>query len=478
MRFPGFIGPSYTLQSVNVDCQNCVNLFPEINALGTGKEREVAALVPTPGLRLLATLPKVRTRGTWRASNGQIFWVNEDKLYRIESDFTYTELGTLLSDTGRVSIADNGNDVVIVDGSYGYHWDIGSNLFSQIVDPDFYPASHVAYLDGYFIFNKVGTQQFFISGLNDVTFDGTDISTAEGKADNLVGLICNNQHLFLFGSQSTEVFYDSGNPDFPFDRIQGAVMDVGCSAPHSIVEISGSVYWLGGDSTGTGIVYRTQGMQHQRISTPAIEAVIRGLTNDQIADATGHAYQQGGHVFYFLNLPGTKSTWVYDASTGFWHERTYTALWSQERHRSECHVIAHGLNVVGDYENGNIYSLDQDYYTDNGTAIARLRTSPHFSQNLKFIRYNKFQLDLETGVGTDGTGQGVNPVVLLQWSDDGGHSWSNEHELYAGKIGKFKTRVVYRRLGVSRDRVFRVKITDPVKVVLIGAEMDIEGGAA
>lgn len=478
MRFPGFIGPSYTLQSVNVDCQRSVNLFPEINALGTGKEREVASLVPTPGLLLKLTLPKSPVRGMWTASNGTLFAVAGDKFYSISSSWVATELGTIGTDSGPVSIADNGLQVVIVDGDSGYYWTIATNIFAEIVDIDFYPADQVTFLDGYFIFNKKNSAQFFISGLNDVTFDPLDIATAEGSPDNLVGALATNQSLFLFGSQSIEVFYNSGDVDFPFSRIQGAVIDVGCSAPFSIKKLSGASYWVGGDANGTGIVYRMQGYQAQRISTPAIETVIRSLTSEQVASATAFVYQQGGHLFYCLNLPGTDSTWVYDASTEFWHERTFSNLWSLERHRAECSSVAYGENVVGDYQNGKIYTLDNETYTDDGTSIARIRTAPHITKNLNFVRHNSFQLDMETGVGIDGIGQGTNPKVMLSWSDDGGHTWSNEYLADAGRIGKFKTRVMFRRLGMSRDRVYQVKITDPVKTVLIGVELNLEEGAA
>jgi hypothetical protein len=478
VRFPGFIGPSYTLQSVNVDCQRCVNLFPEVNALGTGKEKEVAALVPTPGLRLLLTLPKSPVRGIWRASTGQLFAVGGEKLYSISSGWVATEIGSLNSASGHVSIADNGEHVVIVDGEDGYVWTIDSSTFAEITDPDFPGADQVTFQDGYFIFNKINSPQFFISGLNDVTLDALDIASAEGSPDNLVGLTSCNQALWLFGSQSTEVFYNSGDADFPFARMQGAVLDVGCSAPFSIQKLEGSVYWLGGDATGSGIIYRTQGFSRERISTPAIESVIRELTTDQIAEARAWTYQQGGHLFYCLSLPGADSTWVYDASTQLWHERCYLNLWSLERHRADCHAVAYGINVVGDYETGAIYELDPDTNTDNGISIKRLRASPHFSEGMTLIRHNAIQIDMETGVGTSGTGQGTNPQLMLRYSDDGGHTWSSERWADVGPIGKTKTRVIFRRLGASRDRVYEVSMTDPVKVVFIGAELNVEQGVA
>jgi hypothetical protein len=478
VRFAGFIGPSYTLQSKNVDCQRSVNWFPEINALGTGKEREVGALVPTPGLRLLLTLPESPVRGIWRASNSQVFAVAGQKLYRIESDWTYTELGTLNTTSGTVSIADNGLHVMVVDGTNGYVWTLASSSFAVISDPAFPAATHVAFVDGYFVFNYPDTGQWGISGLNDVTFDALDIATAEGSPDNLVALFVSNRNVLALGTQSVEVYYNSGDADFPFARIQGAFIETGCSAPFSVAELVGSVFWLGGDSNGSGTVYMMQGYQPKRISTPAIEAVIRGMTTDDVEASTGWTYQQGGHLFYCLNLPGTDTTFCYDASTEMWHERQYLDLWSMKRHRAECHAIAYGESIVGDYETGKIYALDQDSYTDDGTSIVRIRTAPHMSKGLTLVRHNSIQIDMETGVGLSGTAQGSDPQVILDYSDDGGHSWSNERFASLGKIGERMTRVKFNRLGMSRDRVYRVKVTDPVKPVLIGAEINVEEGLA
>lgn len=478
MRFPVFVGPSYQAQSLNVDAQACVNWFPEFHPLGTGKEKEIASLVPTPGLNLLLTLDTSPTRGAWAASNGTLFWVAGNKLYSISSAWSETELGTLNSSTGPVSMADNGTYLVIVDGTDGYTWNMDTSTFAEITDEHFSSSDQVTYQDGYFIFNKSGTGQFFISGLNDVTFDGLDISSAEGNPDNVVGVIANNQNLFVFGKKTTEVFYNSGDADFPFVRIQGAVIDVGCSAAFSIQKILGELFWLGGDDTGSGIIYKMSGYQPVRISTPAIESIIRAIDQSTISNTTAWVYQQGGHAFYAINLPGVSSTWVFDVSTNLWHERKYQTLFGADRHRAQCHANAYGKNIVGDYEDGKVYFLDQTKYTDNGTSIIRQRSAPHFSDGLARIFHNSFQLDMETGVGLDGTGQGTNPQAILQWSDDGGHTWSDERWADIGAIGKKKTRVIWRRLGSARDRVYRVTIADPIKAVLIGAEIGVEKGAA
>lgn len=478
VRFPGFIGPSYTLSSVNVDCQRCMNLYPEMDALGTGKEHEVASLVSTPGLTLLCTLPASPVRGAWVSSKGVLYVVGGNKLYSISSAWAHTELGSLNTATGPVSMADNGLQLVVVDGPNGYSLTLADNTFAQITDSNFLGSSQVTFQDGYFIFIKPDSQQFYCSDLNAITFSALNTGSAEGSPDNLVGQIDYQQSLYLFGTQSCEVFYDSGDTPCPFTRIQGAVIAVGCAAPFSIAKLQSGVFWIGGDDTGQGIVYQMQGYQPTRISTQAIESSIRSVGVTNLSNAKAYTYQQGGHVFYCLNVPGLNFTWVYDVSTGLWHERTFLGKWGFERHRADCAASAYGVNIVGDYASGNLYSFDALNYTDNGTSIVRMRAAPHFSQSLVRIFHQSFQLDMEAGVGLSGLSQGINPQAMLQWSDDGGHTWSNEKWTGIGQIGATKTRVIWRRLGASRDRVYRIMISDPVKVTLIGAELGVEQGVA
>lgn len=476
MRFPGFVGPSYQLRSVNVDCQRCINFYPETNEVGRGKEAEVASLVGTPGLELLATIGTGPIRGIWTASNDQLFVVSANKLYRVSSTWSATELGTLSTSTGTVSIADNGIHVMIVDGTYGYIWTIGSSTFAQITDPDFPGADQVTFQDGYFIFNWPDTGKFMITGLNDVTVDALDFATAEGSPDKIVGLISDHRDLWLFGSKSTEVFFNSGNADFPFERTQGAFIEHGCAARHSIAKMNNTVFWLGSDDKGSGIVYMARGYQPQRISTHAVEYAIQGYGD--VSDATAYAYQQDGHFFYVLNFSSANTTWVFDSSTGMWHERAYANQGQFERHRAENHAFAFSTHVVGDYVSGKIYSMSSDYYSDNGAEIIRERVAPHLTSDLNRVFFNRFQLDIESGTGIDGTGQGEDPQAMLQFSDDSGHTWSNEKWTSFGRIGQTKRRAMWRRLGAARDRVFKIRISDPVKVILIGATLELESGAS
>jgi hypothetical protein len=476
LRFQGFVGPSYKHRSLNIECERCINLYPETIESGRGKEGEVTALIATPGLLLLSTIGDGSIRGQWWTSTGAYYVVSGDTVYKLDSGWNGTEIGTLDTGAGPVSMADNGTSLVIVDGIKGYVVTLSSDAFAEISDGDFLPADQVVFQDGYFIFNRSGTGQFFISGLNSTDFDALDIATSEGQPDPIIAILSDHRDLWLFNAQTTEVFFNSGDADFPFQRVQGAFIEHGCAATFSVAKMNNTVFWLGRDDKGQGVVYMAQGYQPQRISTHPVEQAIQSY--DDISDAVAYCYQQDGHHFYVLNFSSASTTWVYDASTGMWHERVYTNDGQFERHRADNHAFAHGTHVVGDYVTGRLYELSPSTYSDNGDEITRQRITPHVSSGLKGVTYNSLQLDIEAGVGIDGSGQGDDPQAMLRWSDDGGRTWSNEKWVSFGAIGQTKTRAIWRRLGMARDRVFEVTITDPVKVAIVGAEIDLQPGAA
>jgi hypothetical protein len=234
------------------------------------------------------------------------------------------------------------------------------------------------------------------------------------------------------------------------------------------------LFWLGRDRRGQGIVYRANGYTGVRISTHAVEWQIQQYAD--LSDAIAYTYQQDGHSFYVLIFPSANTTWVYDAATQAWHERAGFVDGAFTRHRSNCQMAFNNKIVVGDFENGNIYSFDLDDFSDNGSIQKWLRTwraLPTGQNNLHRTAQHMMQLDCESGVGIN-LGQGDDPQVMLRWSDDGGHTWSNEHWASMGKIGQYYKRVIWRRLGMTvklRDRVYEVSGTDPVKIAIMGAEL-------
>jgi hypothetical protein len=473
MQIP-FVGGAYQSRSLNLSAQRCVNFYVVLDEAGGGKTPR--ALFGTPGLRRLATLAGGAIRGLYRPATGNAIAVAGSSVYRLATDFTATLVGTIDSDGTVASIRDNGTTAVIVTGDHGYKLDLATNTLTQITDDGFYGATRVSYNDNAFILERPGTNQFYISAADgSVTFDPLDFASAESNAEPIVSHIVNHGQILLLKRTVIEVWGDSGNADFPYARDGNALIEQGCAAVHSVVDLDNSVFWLGQDKNGQGVVWRLNGYTPQRVSHDGIEKAIQGYSD--ISDARAYAYQQEGETFYVLTFPSANATWVYGLKAGMWHERAWrdpdtTAL---NRHRSHCHMLWAGLHVVGDWENGNLYALDLDCFDDDGDPLLALRSSPHVADgDYHRIRFHGIQVDVEAGVGLN-NGQGDDPQMMMRWSDDGGHTWSNQRTVTMGRIGEYRARARLRRLGSGRDRVFEISISDPVKRVILGASVDAEG---
>lgn len=476
-----------------------INLFPEVVPEG-GKEP--AFLNRAPGLRLVTTVGTGPVRGM--LEYGQwLYVVSGNELYKVDQNYAATLIG-VVGNTGPVSMAMNGTQLFVAANGPSYVYNAVDNTYVE--NSAFPRAQTVTFIDGYFIFNEPNTQKFWVTESYDGTvLDGASVANAEGSPDGLVSLIADHNELWLFGGNSVEVWYDAGlpPPGVPFQRIQGAFNEIGCAATYSVAKLDNSLFWLGADARGKGIVYRANGYTGTRVSTHAVEYAIAQY--DVISDAIAYTYQQEGHAFYVLTFPSANATWVYDASTQAWHERGSWANDQFIRHRSNCRAVFNGEVLVGDFQNANIYAFDLDVYSDNGGIqkwIRSWRALPTGQNNLKRTAQHSMQLDCEVGFTLppvsqpvflttededdiitesydfliDETGVTINPqpVVLLRWSDDGGHTWSNYHGKDMGTTGQTGKRVIWRRLGMTmklRDRVYELSGTDPVKIAIMGAEL-------
>ena len=504
MKSP-ILGGASVAGSVNAADNRMVNLFPEMVHDG-GKEP--AWLSRAPGLKLLATLGNGPIRGMW-TTNDDAYVVSGVEVYKVTPALTATLVGTV-SGEGPVSMADNGTQVFIACNGPSYIYNVFTGVFARITDIDFPGALMVGYLDGYFAFIPPDSQQIWVTSLLDgTTVDPLDFASAEGSPDGVVALVIDHREAWLFGTNTVEVWYNSGNADFPLQRIQGAFNEVGCVAPFSVAKLDNGLFWLGADARGQGIVYRSQGYAGKRISTHTVEWQIQKYGN--MSDALAYTYQQDGHSFYVLIFPSANTTWVYDVATDVWHERAGFFDGEFVRHRSNCQMSFAGEIIVGDYENGNLYTFDLERYSDHLSAQKWLRTwraLPTGNNNLTRTQQYSLQIDAEAGVGLPGvaamedtwlwteggsdivteTGDNrlllavdelanaIQPQVMLRWSDDGGHTWSNEHWRGLGAIGETGSRIIWRRLGMTmklRDRVYELSGTDPVKIAIMGAELNL-----
>jgi hypothetical protein len=478
-----FIGPSYTLRSFNADCQKTVNLYPDVNEMGNGKSN--IFLTGTPGLKEVIIPESTVSTNTIRA----MFVNAKDDLYIVSGyafikivydpstdEYLQTVIGNLNTNTGYVSIAENGLEIAIVDGDYYYLYNYDEETFSQYTPLGWLGSDYVVYFSSYFVFFKRNSRQFYWSApLDGTKLDPLSFATKEGSADNIVSLLPINQMLWIFGSKSIEIYYNSGNADAPFATMDGGFIQFGCSSPKSVAVVNNLPFWLGRDNNGAGTIYTcNSSYQPVRISNFAVEYFIQN--QDIITDAVAYTYQQEGHYFYVINFPSGNTTWVYDTTTQMWHERQYfnKNTGQPERHRSQLHAFYNNKHLVSDYSKNIIYNMSLNYYDDNGDEIQRIRRSPHqFGGELQRLAFKEFQLDLE--VGTPNI-ENKAFKIMMRYSNDGGKTWSSWLENTLGQPGNFRKRVIWRRCGLARDRVWEVMVSDPVKTVWLNALAIVEDG--
>ncbi len=457
-----FARHSYQARSKNLSGQRLVNLYAE---KAPDDAKVPISLIGTPGLKPFVTVGNGPLRGL-HVAGSYLYAVSGSEVYRVDSTGDALKLGNISASFGQAVLFDNGTQIGIIDSNNDAYVATSTTL-TRITDPDFPGATSGDFVDGYGLFVQPDTDTFFISALSDFSdIDGADFAAAESSPDNIVRVIVDHREVWLFGTDTTEIWYNSGNNAFPFERINGVSIERGCAAKLSVAKMDNTLYWLGDDK----VVYRSDGYNPVRISTHAIEAAIGKYS--EVSDATAFSYTQDGHKFYCLRFPTIGATWVFDISTGLWHERE---SYGHNNWLANCHAFAFNKNLVGSSMTGDIYELDLDTYTDNGTTIQRMATGAVlWDQTRRFIT-DAFELDIETGVGLP-EGQGSEPLVVMDFSDDGGATWSTGDTRSLGKIGRRETRAVWRRLGQSRERTFRILISDPVKVVILGAYARLRPG--
>ena len=452
-------------KSATVTAQRHLNLYAEIQR---DQDKAAFSMYGTPGTTLRKSLGDTPIRG-WIAIGDLYYVVHRGTLYDIDNAGIATSRGTLNTTTGRVDMEYNGTLILIVDGTNGYTFTISGATFAQIADADFpNGANTCAWLDGQFIVDAGdNSDQFFISSTG-TSWDALDFASAESQPDGIVRVFEDSGELLLFGETTTEPWGNVGGSDFPFQAIKGAIVGFGLAARWSLTKFNSGVAALMKSTDGQVQVMFITGYNPAPISTQEMDSIINGYAT--VSDATAFAYLLGGHPMLQINFPTAGKSWLFDASTSLWSPLEYGL--SGERHRGEMALDYLNKVIISDYENGNVYNLDPNVYTDNGTAIAREIVGRHLFSNNDRVIVDELFVDMQPGVGL-ATGQGSDPQAMLAISKDGGITFGNEAWKTIGKVGRYLNRVVWRRLGIARDWVVKIRITDPIKVVITFAAIRV-----
>ena len=384
----------------------------------------------------------------------------------ITANTIITALGTGTGGAGTYTV--NFSQTISSITMYGLNWSVLPST-----DGAFSGGTNVDIVDNYFVYNRPDTQQFGASAVLSPISPALSFSSKDGAPDDLVTLIVDHREIYLLGETSSEVWVDQGTSPFPFQRIPGTSTQHGIVSAFSVSRLGNSFAYLSKNNRGTAQIVQMNGYVPERISTHAVENSLSGKT---ITDAVAWTYQIEGHEVYVISFPSIQLTWCYDIASKMWHKWLYTNnLGQYERCRGNCAAVFQGYVLVGDYSNGKIYHLDKNIYTDDGQNVRRLRRAPHLVADFQREYFDELQIQFQPGVGLS-TGIGENPQAMLRWSNDGGSTWSNEHWTSIGRMGKYTNRAIWRRLGTARDRIFEVSVSDPVKCVIVSANLKATQG--
>lgn len=644
MRIP-LTGKPYTSKSIIASNQASINLYAEFN--DDPQAPVPITLYPMPGTTEFGTPATLGTsRGSYRTSIGTAYAVVQNILYAVASNGAMSFVGVIADRGSQIIFADNGLCLVLVDGVQGWVVDLTTNTFAEIVDPNFYGADYVVFLDTFFIFNRPDTNQFYISlsmadyallsgtaigsgtildggnlpvsagtivggagyvdgayvavpltggtgtgaeatitvaggavtavvitdggdnyvigdilsanaanlggagagftytvtqldayvngtyenvpltggsgtgatahitvsgrqvtavdivdpgvdyvigdilsadaanlggmgsgfqyevDTNAEAFDPLDIAAKSGSADPIIALATTHKELWLIGNLTCEIWIGSGAADFFFQQQQGAYIDHGCAAQFSVASMDVMTCFIMQDKQGSGIIVKAANYQLQEISTPAIVSILKQMAT--FSDCVATTFQIEDHPFFVFSFPTANKTFFYDVKTELWAEWSWLNPedGSRNRHRIQSAFFAFGMNLITDWETGEILELDPDVYTDRDSPIIRTRTFMHLlSEKFSRITYQSFDADMEAGttpqIDVD-EGEEL-PQVLLSWSDDRGKTFGNAVPQTMGNQGEYLTTISWNRLGMARDRVFKLEWSSPVKTALNGA---------
>ena len=552
------VGGFYQSRSVIANDIRCVNLYPEKNAEGAPTPYTDYL---TPGLTLLhaadtaygPTTGQARPNGAYLASNGGLYICVGATLYFVDPTWRFFTLGNLTTTEGLVCMQDNGDDLVIVDGTASA---FKVNLVSNVMEPypgygvatasvaaggtggtngavtltvadagaysnatiqgtiagnslvsivaianegaygnlptnpvaviggglvgatvnltftasRFLGADRVDYIDTFLVFNRPNTRQFYATLSNTLQIDPTYLASKTSYPDNIQTLIVNHRELWLLGSQkSTELWYDAGGTQFPFQIEPGVYVEQGCVAKASVARHDVEVFWLGVNADGKATVFLGRDYKANPISTFAIAQKFSEY--ETISDAIGMVYQQLDHIFYVLVFPSADKTWVYDRSQNLWHER----MWiddngDEHRIRPNFLVAAYGKILAGDWETGDLYHYDLATNTDNGQPIKRIRSFPHMQNSAKRNSFSRFTADMECGTALDTDDY----TITMRYSYDKGKTWGNPLTQSLGRTGQYLIWPTWPgSQGLTRDMLYEISWTSPVDTALNGAYVNV-----
>ena len=456
-------GPTYLSRSKPLSVQQTKNFYHQITK--EGKDQYV--LHSFAGLTKKGTVTNGADRGG-RQALGLGFRVVGNTLYSFSKSGAHTSIGTIEGSSRCIFSDDGANLVIVVPGVKVYVWD-GTTL-SEVTDTNIINSLAVTFINNQMVYTK--SNLFIVANVGDpTTANGLNAANAESQPDDLVRAYAFQQTVYMFGERSTEPWWNTGQGNPPFSRIDGQIFEVGCIAPNSIANTDEAVYWVGDDQA----IYQASGGIKKRISSIALSHQMS--TYSTLSDAFGYTFTMEGQNFYLVTFPTANKTWCLNESLGEsgWFE--VSSGTKGGKYQGSTLINVYNDNYVLDETNGNLYILDLDNMQNNGEILHRRRVTSSISgksigKNGAEVQMSSFLLIMEVGEGAL-SGQGVDPQIQFEASYDGGRSWKPKGWGRIGRRGANTVQVRMDNLDVFYDCIIRLTTSDPVPYHIFAATVDL-----
>lgn len=453
MRIP--ISPQfYQSESGMFSSQRCINMFMQNGSDGTKNNYMVKKIA---GQELYLDIPDIPSVDNFYLKGTNIYLVGQNSFYQVDSDKVITYLGDLGEFTGRVQFAElNDYICVLTPENELYTYNEDTEVFGKVTDVDFPTASSMCVLTQRIIVSNKDTQQFFWSELGDPTsWTALGFASKEGNPDNLTACVVNSGSLWLVGERNTEIWNPTDNTSLPYARVGSVSVEQGSLAKDTIQTIDNNLIWV----SDSGSVNIARSYNATKISTDAIDNEIGKFSLD---DAFAFTYEQYGHSFYVLTIPD-EITLVYDIDTGFWHERK-----SKDKNdwRISNIVYLNDVAITGDKYIPKLYTMSKDLFTEADDEIIWVNVFPIVYDDDKRLIHDSLLIDIDSGLGEN---DNTDPKITMDYSDNGGKTWSNFREISIGKVGEYNTRTIFRKLGMARNRIYRIQGASETEINISGA---------
>jgi hypothetical protein len=406
MRF-GFVGPSYTVASTSIADEECINLYAQTvesqgaivptSAYGGKNAQGLRSYFGTPGLAVFAAFSGPSVANTIRTPQGRVFVVSGDQFSELFSNGTFNVVQSIASDANPASLACNGPQILIVYAGHAYCFTLATGAILEVTGQLAGIPVKVQYSDSFFIVSFQNSNEFQMSQVLDgTTWPGQLVNEVSVFSDQIVSIAVNHRELWVFGQNHAQPYQDTGSAEI-FDVIPGALIESGIASPFCVDRLDNSLFWISNDERGGRMAWRSNGYTPTRVSTYAVETDLNSYPS--VDGMVSYSYQDRGHLFWVIYVPGAQWSWCYDVVESLWHKRAFwnAATNSWQAHFSWNHVYAFGQHLVGDWNSGNLYTMSANNFMDNGQTKRWLRRTPAILSEMERVFHRELTIDFDMG---------------------------------------------------------------------------------